>query len=183
MLSGLDLPRYPHGRSPQDEVFPSTLIPSCYGSGDDVYSSSCSDFAPVATASGICHSFNAGEREGGGGMVRSEFVGAFRRAYDLTGEGLSGNASDLRMAGGDGDEFGITFYLDANTRWRIAVVKFTVPALVSDLSIFSVDRIGSRAAVSNGASVVVVVNARFAAATFYDASIIHICSCSYCSCC
>jgi len=81
-----------------------SAIPECKD-----FSGNCGQsFHPWPTATGICHAYN-------GAPVReiynhSPYMKAFFDAY--------GREEDLpvQLAAGDGEKFGLTFYLDANTR-------------------------------------------------------------------
>ncbi len=85
------------------------LIPGCFGSSA-LYTSDCSMFDPLPTSSGVCHSFNSA---GVDAYADSDFVRIFRRVY-----GVEDRSGGLRMIDGDGDKFGVSFYLDGNTRAR-----------------------------------------------------------------
>ena len=92
------------------------LIPSCRDADNKEPSQNCNMFKPMLTANGICHSYNS--ISAASLYQDSEYSNIFDYVYNVQAN------TTTKKALGDGSRFGLTMYLDGNTRAR-PIVDFS----------------------------------------------------------
>jgi len=84
-----------------------SLLPECRNFESEGEGAECDLFHPLPAGGGVCYAHNG---ESTAKLFKgSAYMDAFVAAY-------GNESSTIRLAAGDGEKFGITFYLDANTR-------------------------------------------------------------------